>query len=956
MKNLDEKIFELLKKSSKPLSIGEIQKCVSSTSRLEVTRTLQTLDNQGLVYRKLIDGKPYYSIKHTDGDGHNPNKKNINDMQIEVNKILNDIVDLDLENNNEMIKEDKIDLKSIKLEYSNKQVFENEKYSLEIPDNFKIIKEEGRDFVAYLENPNHRDKGWDMGGSIITIFPSHEIPNMDNLKLTLPEVNFIIYDLSFWTKGFSSFRKIMGTPNYYKIKLSSGMVRIIAAKNPFGLSYDFYILCSIKGALKQFHIQFTNINGTLEEMLKISEEIMDKFVGKENNVFIKLESPEFFKKDLDQKKIDEYANLMKELIINLNIMFSLGVKAVQAEAKAKHEMGQGNIIELKTCLKECLNLIRDTFEKYLDIIVNFVETAQNNNIKKEVLKDVYGYLKVFINNNKSKTVTIDDNNEVSVKSPKASIVYKKIFTEDVLEIIKDFKIDEEKGRLSKGEQVSEQLQNNCDDFIKKSQRQLDNFKRDWNNYLEDYQNDLNSRTITSEYQLNVLVSACKNNIIAFGDKYDNFIIAVDKNGKILLNQGANSYFVDKVCKIIKETISAINNLSVDFSTSGSAYLNLGTFDYEVSSKLIDIKYWWEKKYNEMPDVVERRKAEKEARNKEMEERQVKIDSILDKLNKNLENDLEEWTEEIKEIDSKKNDNIKNYRLKREKELEKSIEKLTQEKDLIEEDIDSKIKEIQKLNQQAEEELNSLGLLKFIRKDQLKEEMDINNQNIGKYQDKLIELGKDLEKEINEVTKKYKDDIKDYETEINKKFIYPTNPKDIIEDLTKFMSIKKSETLTKTQQELNEQQEKVYLNLVNIDRPVTVTELQSFSDEMMQMSNQKICHLLKKIEDAGRVVKIVNNKRTYFFINNGTYENKLNTNKVISLKVQEIETKFAIDRKNIAILLEKYSKPVALNEFIKNNKLLDKMTLMRIYQVLKSFVDEGIIKRKIEDNEIFIINS
>src|SRR5699024_6989774 len=132
-----------------------------------------------------------------------------------------------------------------------------------------------------------------------------------------------------------------------------------------------------------------------------------------------------------------------------------------------------------------------------------------------------------------------------------------------------------------------------------------------------------------------------------------------------------------------------------------------------------------------------------------------------------------------------------------------------------------------------------------------------------------------------------------------------NPKDIIEDLTKFMSIKKSETLTKTQQELNEQQEKVYLNLVNIDRPVTVTELQSFSDEMMQMSNQKICHLLKKLEDAGRVVKIINNKRTYFFINNGTYENKLNTNKVISLKVQEIETKFAIDRKNIAILLEKY---------------------------------------------------
>lgn len=62
-------------------------------------------------------------------------------------------------------------------------------------------------------------------------------------------------------------------------------------------------------------------------------------------------------------------------------------------------------------------------------------------------------------------------------------------------------------------------------------------------------------------------------------------------------------------------------------------------------------------------------------------------------------------------------------------------------------------------------------------------------------------------------------------------------------------------------------ERLYEVLVEIGRPVTVSELQADSEEFAigTMSNQRVSALMKKLTDAGRVTKTVDKKKSYFSI-------------------------------------------------------------------------------------------
>ena len=66
-------------------------------------------------------------------------------------------------------------------------------------------------------------------------------------------------------------------------------------------------------------------------------------------------------------------------------------------------------------------------------------------------------------------------------------------------------------------------------------------------------------------------------------------------------------------------------------------------------------------------------------------------------------------------------------------------------------------------------------------------------------------------------------------------------------------------------ENNEIVEKIYNALAEINRAVTITELQAEIPEFGEYTNQKISALMKKLVDTGRVVKIVDKKKSYFKI-------------------------------------------------------------------------------------------
>lgn len=71
--------------------------------------------------------------------------------------------------------------------------------------------------------------------------------------------------------------------------------------------------------------------------------------------------------------------------------------------------------------------------------------------------------------------------------------------------------------------------------------------------------------------------------------------------------------------------------------------------------------------------------------------------------------------------------------------------------------------------------------------------------------------------------------------------------------------------TKTQKENELIKESIVKALTEIDRPVTITELQNESAEMEVYSNQKLSALLKQLVQSGIVTKTIDKKKSYFSV-------------------------------------------------------------------------------------------
>lgn len=73
-------------------------------------------------------------------------------------------------------------------------------------------------------------------------------------------------------------------------------------------------------------------------------------------------------------------------------------------------------------------------------------------------------------------------------------------------------------------------------------------------------------------------------------------------------------------------------------------------------------------------------------------------------------------------------------------------------------------------------------------------------------------------------------------------------------------------MSKNQKENEVLVEQLYSALVEIGKPVTISEFQKESNsEVATLSNQRISALLKKLMDADRVVRTIEKKKAYFSV-------------------------------------------------------------------------------------------
>ena len=77
--------------------------------------------------------------------------------------------------------------------------------------------------------------------------------------------------------------------------------------------------------------------------------------------------------------------------------------------------------------------------------------------------------------------------------------------------------------------------------------------------------------------------------------------------------------------------------------------------------------------------------------------------------------------------------------------------------------------------------------------------------------------------------------------------------------------KKSNVKTQTKKENEVLMEIVFNTLVEVGKPMTVSELMSANEEVGAMSNQKVSALLKKLKEDERVVRVEDKKKAYFSI-------------------------------------------------------------------------------------------
>ena len=121
----------------------------------------------------------------------------------------------------------------------------------------------------------------------------------------------------------------------------------------------------------------------------------------------------------------------------------------------------------------------------------------------------------------------------------------------------------------------------------------------------------------------------------------------------------------------------------------------------------------------------------------------------------MQKEKNKYKKEITEIQDELNSAKQEIKLEIEEQQKKEIKQLTDDKNDIISDLKKNLELLKKENKQKEEELSTLGFMKFMQKDKLKTEIDINNQNIEKYNEQIKNVDKDFNKEYENIVNKFK---------------------------------------------------------------------------------------------------------------------------------------------------------------------------------------------------------
>lgn len=970
MGGVDEKIYKMLETTKKSLSISEIAKEIKDVSKQEITKKLAEMNRLGIIYREVKEGKAYYSINPEDGEGRNAsqlyisninkvftnldNKQTIDDLETLNNinsNILEDVELLNKGNNNY------IDFDINNLKYNKKMSFENKMYKMEIPDSFEYLQEKDRDFVAYLPKKGElKELPYDNGGSNIIIYPSTFIPFLDNKK-RISETKRILYDIVFWNGGYLMFENYGGKPEYKVVELKSGRTGVIYME--FNSYHNFYFVSPVKEGFKQMRIVIEGINGTKEALEKIAISLMNKFEIKgELNDFKELNDKKYLTNKIDEKIINDWIINAEGVRISINEYFQIFAKLLSLKETVMKSRNLFNIVIFKKEIKKELDKYASILEKYIINGKEFINYLKKSNIEEKLKIPAYYCFKQFLNL-KEFNINLEDGSTITKKIELVDKVKEELYDDEILKLVSDYQ-DVDYNSDSSIEQVNEELNKYCEEYLKQSKEKLKRLREGWESTKDEYVEGINNKVIQSEYELIWELNNIKQSARSYGHQYNDFLTELDIDGKKLLKQGANYLFIDSMNDIIEDVFDAFSDLHLSFSTSETAYEDLGTFDYEVSNELEDIKRWWKKEYDNNPEVVKKKEQTRKKQEEKSQKRKEKNEKFLLDISKNIEEEQQTFARETKEIQEELEFEKKKNKAKYDLIRNEQLDKLNKDKDNIITDLKKNAELLKNENDIKKEELSKLNFFKFIQKDRLKTEIDINSQNIEKYNKQITNVETDYIKEKNEIIKNIDNECNKKMKDLEKIFKMPLNPQNIIEKISNILSKplqNKDICESKVQKENDKIKQMIYETLINLDIPVTIPDLMKANRGLLKYSNQKISALLKQMIDSKLVVKVDYNKKSYFAIGN---ENNTLTNGNSEYEIKNYKHKKELIDKNRN---NSYSQTRAeIYDLLKNTKTINpikkdeiakikNLSILRIYQILFSLEEDELISKSIRNGTI-----
>ena len=348
--------------------------------------------------------------------------------------------------------------------YTKKNVFENDKFGIEFPDEFELFKnyKQGsitvgtrtRDFIACYGNivKNKLESGQDGAADIVILSGDETEMNETPFKKN-QATKQIINEFIFWASGHQMYEQssMYEKVSYNSANLKCGRTGYIHTLS--GKTHNYHFAFGQKNKYKQIRVEINIDTPNFEDNDKLAIDLMNKYYFLEDLDEVKEPNDaQYISKNIDENIVNEWTDNLRDISANIDTYYGMIEKILECRKQIEankmiaeiRESGYTSIFSNTSRLDEMLNdrcikifsdYLKEWFELceyYMHCSEEFFDKAKEQNVSDNILLPAYKSLEMFISRNKEYFILTEDN---KVESEYAKKLYKKLFDERILNLI-----------------------------------------------------------------------------------------------------------------------------------------------------------------------------------------------------------------------------------------------------------------------------------------------------------------------------------------------------------------------------------------------------------------------------------------------------------------------------------------------------------------------------------------